>query len=171
MGLGPFFVCRMDMHKEKTELQAILAPTIEAMGYELWGFVYVPQSRNSVLRVYIDSERGITVSDCERVSRQLSAVLDVEDPLPGTYTLEVSSPGLDRPLFTLDQFRRYLGAGVNIRVHTPIERRRHFKGTLQAVQGDDVIVRVEDVDYVLALDNISKASLLLDENLFKKGSN
>ena len=109
------------MHRDKTALQNILAPSIEALGYELWGFVYVPQSRYSVLRVYIDSDKGITVSDCERVSRQLSAVLDVEDPLPGAYSLEVSSPGLDRPLFTLAHFERYLGAGVNVRVHVPVE--------------------------------------------------
>lgn len=156
------------MQQDKVALQDILTPTIEAMGYEFWGLTHVPQGRHSILRIYIEKVDGITVTDCEQVSRQLSAVLDVEDPLLGSYILEVSSPGLDRPLFTKDQFKAYIGSGVNVRVHVPVEDRRHFKGVLQAVDDDEVVIKVEDKEYKLKVDNISKANLLIAENILKK---
>src|SRR6185312_2141027 len=119
--------------RDTAALQELLAPTTAALGYELLGCVYVPQGRQAILRVYIDSPEGITVDDCERVSRQLGAVLDVEDPIRGYYALEVSSPGMDRPLFTLAHFQRFIGAKVNIRLHMPVGERKHFKGVIAAV--------------------------------------
>lgn len=154
--------------KNTPTLQALLAPTVEAMGYEFWGVIYMPQGRHAVLRVYIDSEEGITVFDCERVSRQVSAVLDVEDPLKGVYTLEVSSPGLDRPLFTPEQFRRYIGAKVNVRFHMPIENRRHLKGVLEQVIENEVSIQDENgIEFKIAFDNIAKANVVPDDVIHK----
>ena len=104
------------MTSKLEQLQDILTPVIEALGYECWGIEYISQGRHSVLRVYIDHENGILIEDCETVSRQLSAVMDVEDPISSEYTLEVSSPGMDRPLFTLEQFAAFVGEQVKIRL-------------------------------------------------------
>ena len=82
----------------------IVQPTVEALGLKLWGVEHIQNGRYSVLRIFIDNEDTVNLTDCERASRQISAVLDVEDPISGEYTLEVSSPGLERPLFKLDQF-------------------------------------------------------------------
>ena len=118
------------MSSKLEQLQAMLAPVIEALGYECWGIEYISQGRHSLLRVYIDHSNGILVEDCEKVSRQVSGILDVEDPIPGEYTLEVSSPGMDRPLFTLEQFNAFVGEQVKIRLRSPYEGRRNFQGLL-----------------------------------------
>lgn len=149
--------------RDKTTLEKIIAPTIAALGYELLGCVYIPSAKSAVLRVYIDSVNGIMIADCERVSRQVSAVLDVEDPLAGKYFLEVSSPGLDRPLFTLDHFRRFIGEEVNIRLHTMINNRKHVKGLLTGVEEDNVIVALENEKFILPFSNILKANLVHEE--------
>jgi len=89
---------------KEQQIQALLEPTVEALGYELWGLEYLSQGRHSTLRLYIESEQGISIDDCAAVSEQVSSVLDVEDPITGEYTLEVSSPGMDRLLFKPDQY-------------------------------------------------------------------
>jgi ribosome maturation factor RimP len=93
---------------KEEELREMIAPAIEAMDLALWGLEYSAQGRHSVLRIYIDNVNGVSVDDCASVSRQVSAIMDVEDPISQEYTLEVSSPGMDRPLFTLEQFRKYI---------------------------------------------------------------
>lgn len=150
------------MAKDISSLQALLEPTVTALGYELLGCVYVPQGRRGLLRVYIDSAHGIQIADCEKVSRQISAVLDVEDPITGAYTLEVSSPGLNRPLFKLAHFEKLIGAMVNIRLHIPLNNRKQFRGLLQAVEGDIVIVKIDDQEFKLPFASIAKANLLVD---------
>jgi ribosome maturation factor RimP len=150
------------MAHDISTLQELLAPSVAALGYELLGCIYISQGRHTVLRIYIDSANGISVADCERVSRQLSAVLDVEDPIAGTYSLEVSSPGIDRPLFTREQFLRFLGAQVNIKLHAPLEDRRHFKGRLINVVDANVIVNVDGKEFALPLANIAKANLVAE---------
>lgn len=105
------------------------------------GIEYVSQGKHSVLRIYIDKEGGILVEDCEAVSRQASAILDVEDPISSEYTLEVSSPGMDRPLFTLEQFASHAGEQVKIKLRSPFEGRRNFQGLLRGVEEQDVVVR------------------------------
>lgn len=110
-------------------IEQLLAPSITALGFEMWGVLLLSQGRHSVLRVFIDSPDGITVDDCATVSRQLSAVLDVEDPIRGDYTLEVSSPGLDRPLFTPAQVERYCGQTVSVRLRQMVSGRRKFQGS------------------------------------------
>ena len=141
-------------------LQAMLAPVIEALGYECWGIEFLFQGRHSVLRIYIDQPDGIHVEDCEKVSRQVSAVLDVEDPIPYEYTLEVSSPGMDRPLFTVSQFAAYAGEMVKVRLRVPFEGRRNFQGLLRGVEEQDVIVLVDDHEYLLPVEQIEKANVV-----------
>ena len=142
------------------QLQAILAPVVEAMEYQCWGVEFVSQGRHSVLRVFIEHEQGISVDDCEKVSHQLSAVLDVEDPISGEYTLEVSSPGMDRPLFTLEQFAAYVGQRVKIKMRVAVEDRRNFQGILRAVEDQDVVVQVDEYEYLLPIDFIDKANVI-----------
>lgn len=100
------------------QITDLLGATIEALGFELWGVEYLSQGRHSLLRIYIDAEQGISVDDCALVSHQVSAVLDVEDPISGEYTLEVSSPGMDRLLFRLDQYPGFVGEVVDVRLRT-----------------------------------------------------
>jgi len=142
------------------QLHALLAPTIVALGYELWGLEYLTHGSQAVLRVFIDNPNGISVDDCALVSRQVSAVLDVEDPIAGEYTLEVSSPGMDRPLFTVEQFRLYVGQQVRIRLRMPFEGRRNFNGRLVSVEDEDVVVAVDEHEYLLPHETIDKAHLV-----------
>ncbi|MCP8465427.1 ribosome maturation factor RimP [Pseudomonas sp. ZM23] len=148
------------MSSKLEQLQALLAPVVEALGYECWGLEFISQGRHSLLRVYIDRPEGILIDDCEVVSHQVSGILDVEDPISGEYTLEVSSPGMDRPLFTLEQFARYVGEQVKIKLRTPFERRRNFQGILRGVEEQDVVVLVDDHEYLLPVDSIDKANII-----------
>lgn len=152
----------------KPSLDQIVEPVVSGLGYELVGTEFLPQGRHSLLRVYIDQPNGITVEDCESVSRQLSAVLDVEDPIPGNYTLEVSSPGLDRPLFTLEHFTRFLGCRSAIRLRTPVEGRRKIVGVLKNVENEVVTVATEEKDFALPFDLIEKANLVPDLAIGKR---
>nr|WP_189657019.1 ribosome maturation factor RimP [Pseudomonas sp. BW16M2] len=142
------------------QLQALLAPVVEGLGYQCWGVEYVSQGKHSVLRIYIDKEDGILVDDCEAVSRQASAILDVEDPISSEYTLEVSSPGMDRPLFTLEQFAAHAGEQVKIKLRTPFEGRRNFQGLLRGVEEQDVVVQVDQHEFLLPIDSIDKANII-----------
>lgn len=147
------------MSKEQ-QLQVMLTPAVTALGYEFWGLEYLTHGRQAVLRVFIDSAKGISADDCALVSRQLSAILDVEDPIAVEYTLEVSSPGMDRPLFTLAQFERYRGEQVRIRLRAPFEGRRNFAGRLVGIEAEDIVVVVEDHEYLLPIEMIDKAQLV-----------
>ncbi|MDO9319166.1 MAG: ribosome maturation factor RimP [Gammaproteobacteria bacterium] len=139
----------------------LIRPTVTALGLELWGVEHVVQGRFSVLRVYIDKGGdGVTIDDCEKVSRQISGIFDVEDPIAGEYTLEVSSPGMDRPLFELGQFERYVGSVVMVRLRSPLEGRRKFKGVIQKVEVDAVRLLVDDKEFVLPASAIDKANLV-----------
>ncbi len=159
--MGPFFVSGVKMAHASDRLTAVIGPAVEGLGYELVGVEYLSQGRHSLLRIYIDSESGITVDDCAKVSHQVSAVLDVEDPIHGQYTLEVSSPGLDRPLFNAGHYQRFAGQQVEIRLHAPFEGRRKFKGRLLGMQDDEVIVQVEEGDeYAFPIETIDKANLV-----------
>jgi len=142
------------------QLQAMLAPVVESLGYECWGVEFISQGRHSLLRVYIDHANGILVDDCEAVSRQVSAVLDVEDPISSEYTLEVSSPGMDRPLFTLEQFAKHVGEQVKIKLRSPFDGRRNFQGLLRGVEDQDVVVLVDDHEFLLPIDLIDKANII-----------
>jgi len=145
------------------ELHELLAPVIEALGYELWGVELVARGRHSLLRIYIDSENGITVDDCALVSQHASGALDVADPIPGAYTLEVSSPGWDRPLFTPVQYRAYVGERVKLRLAHTVQGQRNCTGTLLAADDEKVEVGVsEEVRLAVPYAAIRKAHLVVD---------
>ncbi len=141
-------------------LTTFLEPSITGLGYELIGIEYVSGTHHPVVRIYIDKPDGIGVDDCERVSRQVSAVLDVEDPVQGHYTLEVSSPGLDRPLFTAAHYERVVGEEIKAKLHRPIAGRRNFKGTLLSVREGEVVIEVDGEERVLPLSDIERARLV-----------
>nr|WP_245362702.1 ribosome maturation factor RimP [Pseudomonas sp. BP8] len=142
------------------QLQDLLAPVVEALGFQCWGIEFVSQGKHSVLRIYIEKDGGIMVDDCAKVSHQVSGVLDVEDPISSEYTLEVSSPGMERPLFTLEQFASYAGEQVKIKLRSPFEGRRNFQGLLRGVEDQDVIVQVDDQEFLLPIDSIDKANII-----------
>jgi ribosome maturation factor RimP len=139
------------------QIANMLQPTVAALGYTLWGVEHVAQGRHSVVRVYIDSTVGITVDDCAIVSEQVSAVLDVEGPVAGEYTLEVSSPGMDRFLFALEQYDAYVGEVVELRLRSAFEGRRRFKGVLKGIEGEDVVIQIDDHEFLLPYGAIEKA--------------
>ena len=144
----------------KEQLGSLIEPVVNAMGCELWGIEFIPHSGHSMLKIYIDATDGVNIDDCARVSRQISSVLDVEDPVEGKYTLEVSSPGLDRRLFTLSQYPEFIGEKVKIMLHLPFEGRRKFTGQLCGIENDEVIVRVEEEEFLLPFDGIERANIV-----------
>ena len=143
-------------------IQAIVEPVVDSLGYELVGIEYLMQGKHGLLRVYIDTEDGIDVKDCQRVSHQLSGVLDVEDVIKGQYQLEVSSPGLDRPLFTEEHFERFAGCQAKLKLAVPIEGRRKFKGVLQGVKDGNILIDVGEDAFSLPLSAVDKANLIPD---------
>jgi len=141
-------------------LHALIEPVVTAMGFELWGIDHLSQGKHSRLVIYIDHENGINVDDCADVSRQVSAVMDVEDPIAGEYRLEVSSPGMDRPLFTLEQFALYVGHRVNIKLRAPFDGRRKFEGLLAGVEGDEVLLQLDGEEYCFPIEGIDQARVV-----------
>ncbi len=142
------------------QLQTMLAAPVAALDYELVGLEFVRAGQHSTLRIYIDHINGITVEDCAEVSRQVSAVLDVEDPITVAYNLEVSSPGLERPLFTVEHYQRFIGHEVNIVLKMAMQNRRNWKGIILSVDGETITVKVDDNEEAFALSNIAKANLV-----------
>ncbi len=157
MGLFRSWGLRPTVASKERQIADMLRPTVTALGFELWGVEYLSQGRHSVVRLYIDSPDGITVDDCATVSGQVEGVLDVEDPIAGEYTLEVSSPGMDRPLFTLEQYTGCAGEMVEVRLRSPFEGRRKYTGLLKGVEGEDVVIEVDDQEVLLPYDSIEKA--------------
>jgi len=142
-------------------LQDLLLPTVTALGYELIGVERLSQGKQgSLVRIIIDHPEGIKIEDCERVSHQVSGLLEVENPIRGQYTLEVSSPGWDRPLFTLTHFEQFIGHQVNVQLRRPLNERRKFKGLLQTVENEQIIIVVDGVTYHLPFEQIDKARLV-----------
>lgn len=153
------------MNRRENQIEGLLTPTVEALGCELWGVELLSQGKHSKLRVYIERPEGVSVDDCERVSREVSDLLDIEDVMPSSYTLEVSSPGMDRILFKAEHYRANIGAIVDVRLNFPFEGRKHFVGVLAAVEDDEVVVRPKDSgengeEYVLPLENVQRARLV-----------
>ena len=142
----------------------MLRPAVEETGKELLGVEFISAGNHSVLRLFIDHENGIDVDDCAEVSRQVGAILDVEDPISSEYSLEVSSPGLDRPLFEKAQFEAVVGETVEAKISMPLNGRRKFKGKLVAVENESLIVMVDNEEYDLVISNIYKAHLVYNHN-------
>jgi ribosome maturation factor RimP len=157
-----------DVSDKANEIAELLAPTVESLGLELLGTEYLPAPGGAVLRLYIDvpaaeaESRNVGIEDCEAVSREVSARLDVEDPISGNYTLEVSSPGIDRPLFTAAQFARFLGEQAKVGLKLPQDGRRRLQGRIAQVDGDGITFEVEGQPITVAVDNIDKARLVPD---------
>ena len=143
----------------REELLPLLEPAVEALGYELIELEFVPQGHESVLRLYIDSAAGIDLDDCAEVSKAVEARLDESDPIPRHYTLEVSSPGLDRILSKRAHYERYLGSRVHVQLASPLDGRRRFTGALLAVSDDEVAVEVDRQTFKLPFRLIQKTRL------------
>jgi ribosome maturation factor RimP len=145
------------------DLSELLTPAITDLGLELVGIEFNPSAGGSVMRVYIDEpERGVTIEDCERASREISALLDVNDPVAGHYTLEVSSPGLERPLFTPQHFARFIGEVVKVNLNLPLNGRRRFQGAIRAVEGDRITIEQDGIPLEIVHANVGKARLVPD---------
>lgn len=142
------------------ELKNLLEPSIESLGFELIELEVRTGGRNGLLRLFIDAPEGIGLDDCETVSRQVSAVLDVEDPIPGNYTLEVSSPGLDRALTKPAHFQRFTGEDVRVKLRSPVDGRRNFRGALKAADENSIEVEVDGESHRLAMAAIASARLV-----------
>ena len=154
------------MTDKAQDIAALLAPTVGSLGLELLGAEYLPSPGGALLRLYIDvpegDERQVGIEDCEAVSREVSAQLDVEDPISGHYTLEVSSPGIDRPLFTPAQFQRYAGEQAKVGLKLPQDGRRRLQGRIVRVEGDTIVLDAEGTEFAVAAGNIDKARLVPD---------
>ena len=147
----------------QNELDNIVKNTVEGLNYILWGYEYRPQRESALLRIFIEKENeGISVDDCAIVSRQIGAVLDVENIIPVAYILEVSSPGMDRVLFTADQYQDYIGESMKIRTRTPIDERRNFKGKLLKTTDSIVHIEVDNQEFEIPFESIDRARLVLD---------
>lgn len=157
------------MSDKTSEIAELLGPTIESLGLELLGVEYLPAPGGATLRLYIDvpaaegdEARTVTIEDCEAASREVSAQLDVSDPISGNYTLEVSSPGLDRPLFTPAHFARFTGGQAKVGLKLPQDGRRRLQGTILRVDGDTVVFGLDGAEFAVAGDNIDRARLVPD---------
>jgi ribosome maturation factor RimP len=144
-----------------SRIRQLLQPVVEALGCELWGVDLQTGAKTKLLRIYIDKDNDLVgIEDCERVSRQASSILDVEDAINGEYILEVSSPGMDRPLYEIGQYERSVGEDISLRLRFPYEGRRNFKGRLTGVDGDEIILVVTDHEYLFPVEGIEKANVV-----------
>ena len=143
-------------------LNELLQPLVEDLGYEFVGLEYNSNPKHAVLRIYIDSEEGVGIEDCETVSREAAALLDVEDPIRSHYNLEISSPGLDRPLFTTAHYLDFIGQVAQVNLFAPQDGRRKFSGPIKGADEQAVTISQDGEDVTLRLDNIAKAKLVPD---------
>ena len=142
------------------KLTELLQGSVEDLGCELWGIECQRAGRYLTVRLFIDKDGGVTIDDCADVSRQVSALLDVEDPITDKYNLEVSSPGLDRPLFTLSQYVRFIGQQIALHLRIPMLDRRKWQGRLEKIEGDMLTLNVDGQPQVFVFGNIQKANLI-----------
>ena len=144
-----------------SDIWSLIEPVVEGMGYEVVDIEFRPHPTDGLLRIYIDKSGGIQLEDCEAVSKQVSGVLDVEDPIPGQFNLEVSSPGLERPLRKQQDFVRFAGEKVKIKLSVPtLEGQRNFTGKLIGMQDDEVVLQMDNETHYLPLDSIDKAHIV-----------
>ena len=151
------------------KLTELVQPLVEDLGYEFVGLEYNSNPKNAVLRIYIDRAEGVDIDDCSRVSREVAALLDVKDPIPGFYNLEISSPGLDRPLFTPEHFEQFNGEEVQVSLFAPQDGRRKISGTIISAGQEQVMLESGGVEYALNFNNIAKARLVPDYDELMSG--
>ena len=145
---------------KQEKLFNLIEPIVVSFALELWGIQYLVRSKSSLLRIYIDSAEGVVVDDCEKVSRQVSALLDVENLISEEYTLEVSSPGLDCPLFNLEQYERFISKKLSIKLISPYEGRKNFKGQLIAIEDEEIVMVSGDDEYRFPFEGIEHARII-----------
>jgi ribosome maturation factor RimP len=148
------------VNRTEQKVEALLRMTVEGMGCEIWGVEFLSQGRHSKLRLYIDKADGVSIDDCEKVSRQVSDVLDVENMFTKGYTLEVSSPGMDRILFNAEQYESNVGETVDVRLNFPLEGKKRVVGLLAGVENAEAIVQADGEEYVLPLENVQRARIV-----------
>ncbi len=151
------------MSGKAEEIQEMLSPTVQSLGLELLGVEFAPSTHSALLRLYIDVEgRHVGIEDCEAVSREISALLDLNDPIASEYTLEVSSPGIDRPLFTVAQFARFIGEQAKLNLRLPQDGRRRLHGRIVSAGDGQVVIAEDKGEFTVAHENIEKARLVAD---------
>ena len=148
------------MREQETRLYRLIEPTVHALGFELVGVLWRDGPSRSLIRVYIDHHEGVTVDGCARVSHRVNGLLDVEDPMPGEYDLEVSSPGVDRPLFVERDFVRFAGADLKVTLRSPCEGRRRFTGVLGGYRDGMVLVDDQGMERRFPISEIESARLV-----------
>lgn len=148
------------MNRREQEIEALLEAAVRSQGCEIWGVELSQAGRHSRLRLYIDKPEGISIDDCEKVSRQVSDVLDVSEMMNAQYTLEVSSPGMDRTLFKPAQYAQAIGEQVEVRLNFPFDGKKRVVGLLAAFENDEVVVQVDDDEYVLPVENVQRARIV-----------
>ena len=158
---GPGSAATASTTSKEQELAALLAPTVQGLGCEIWGLEYRPWGRRrATLKLFIEAPGGVTIEHCERVSRQVSALLDVEDPIASAYRLEVSSPGLDRVLFSRAHYQASIGERVDVRLALPVAGRRRVEGQLLGIEDDEVVVRDGEHEYLLPFGHILRTRIV-----------
>ena len=148
------------MRRDQTHLWELFEPVVIGMGYDLIEIEHFPNPKHGVLRLYIDKEGGVNVDDCSSVSRQISALIDVEEPVSGQFNLEISSPGSDRPLRRLVDFQRFVGSLVKLKTVMPLEGQRNFKGRLLEASEDTVVIETDDEEISLPMSTVEKARIV-----------
>lgn len=146
----------------KQQLIQLIQPQIEMMGFEFVGLQYFTQGKRNTLRIYIDHSDGINIEHCTQVSHQVSGILDVEDPINAEYHLEVSSPGLDRPLFNIQHYKKFTGKKVKLKLLFPIDGQRKFQGEIKQVADKTIHLLTEEKEITLSMNEIEKANLIPD---------
>jgi len=163
------------LNRRERQIEELIEPAVVALGCRVWGVSYLAQGKHSVLRVYIEkpdassiandedqqeSQAGINIDDCEKVSRQIGELLDIEETINGEYTLEVSSPGLDRELFKPEQYSRVIGEQLDVRLSYPFEGRKKFVGHLVGVEDSEAIIQIDGEEFLLPIETIQKARVV-----------
>lgn len=152
------------MTPKQQQLTVLLEPSVNSLGLVLWAIEIVGRSNRSTLRLVIDHpDRQVTVEDCEAVSRQVSRILDVEDPLPERYTLEVSSPGIERALHKLEHFERFVGYQAKVKLKTPFEGRKNYSGIIAGVENQVVLLQQGDTEHEFPAEHIERGQLVVTD--------
>ena len=153
------------MKQAPEHLLELIEPVVEGLGYECVGVEFNSHPKHGFLRIFIDAEQGVGMEDCTKVSHQVSGVLDVEDPISGEYNLEVSSPGMDRPIFKLKQFEQFVGHTVQVNLFKPVSGRRKITGLIEKVEGSDVYLQQDGQVHKVPFQAMSKARLEPDYSI------
>jgi len=144
---------------KQDKLSELISPIVEDLGYRFWGLEYQVRKVDALLRIYIDHENGISVDDCAIVSHEVAGILDVEEPITMAYILEVSSPGMDRILFSANQFSEFIGQDVKIKLNQMVDKRRKIKGKIASVEGEKITIESEQEPITIAFDQIMRARI------------